>query len=181
MTGSGPCPAKEQQQFTFKGSSYVDSLTNLDIEIDIDTTQAQVEEKIDKRFRFYAFVISTYLGIIAIEILGNSLGLYHSLNLTNSLSLAVRFIMLYAWFIGNEAVERKSVGLQIRFQGLLILFVLYHVVICGQIVLESYTTIPYFTYVCFGLNFIYGIGIPVIIYSIGDDLRRVFQKINNSD
>ena len=97
------------------------------------------------------------------------------------ISLVIRIVMLLSWLVGNEAIERKSLDLQIKFQGLLILFALYHLVVCGQLVLESYVTIPYFTYVCFGLNFIYGIGIPMVIYSIGDDLRRVFQKINNSD
>lgn len=138
--------------------------------------QNKVDQEIDGKFQCYACVIYTYLVIIALEAFGNLLSFVAHPNLKTAFALAITVAMLLSWIVGRQAKNKKDISTQIKFQGLLILFVIYHVVMIGTIIAESYSTIPYLTFTAFALNIIYGVMIPLVMYSTGDDLRKLMEK-----
>lgn len=145
--------------------------------LDIETEdQKKIGQEIESKFQCYTAVIYTYMVIVALEAFGNLLAFIAHPSIKGGMMFAMTLIMLAAWIVGRQAKNNKDSSMQVKFQGLLIFFVMYHVSMIGLIIAESYTTIPYLTYTAFALNLIYGVLIPIIMYSAAEDLRKLMEK-----
>ena len=149
--------------------------TNTSIEISPDNKN-NLYKHLDKKFQCYTYIIFLYMAVQTFEVLGNAFVLFAKPSVSEFLSLMIRIILLYIWHFGQKSMESKNINFLVRFQGFLVLFIVYYFFMCGAIVMESDNTIPYFTLASFGLNLIYGILIPILVYFITDELRKIFEK-----
>jgi len=130
----------------------------------------------DSNFKLYKYVLYVYLIIIGFLLARSALQVHSGMNrifpvIAYTLSFAV-------WFYGKQALSTRSSMSQKIFQGLLILFMIYHAFVCGRIILDSYVIMPNMTFSSFGLNAIFGILVPVVIYYEADKLRQMFDGAN---
>lgn len=135
-----------------------------------------LDYELERLFRLYRYVIYVYLFIDGIQLLKGALDLVASPSAEKALAITVTIFSFSVWFVGNHAIMFRSARDQFRFQGLLILFMSYHAVICSQIVQDSYIVIPNLTLSNFGLNAVFGILIPVLVYYRADELRLIFEQ-----
>jgi uncharacterized membrane protein YhaH (DUF805 family) len=133
------------------------------------------DSELERLFRLYRYVIYVYLFINGIQLLKGSFDLVQSPSGEKAFAVTVTIFSFLVWFLGNHAIMFRSARDQFRFQGLLILFMVYHAVICSQIVQDSYIVIPNLTLSSFGLNAVFGILIPVLVYYRADELRLIFE------
>ena len=146
------------------------------VAIDINAENQRVDQEIDNKFQCYSCIIYIYLVLTSLETLGGLVTVISMPTLSSVFSLLITIGMFYIWCVGLQSHNAKDAGLQLRFQGLLIPFIGYYIVICGLIISESYSTIPYLTMVSFTLNILYGILTPVVMYYSANDLRKVMEE-----
>jgi len=130
----------------------------------------------DSNFKLYKYVVYVYLIIIGFLLARSAL--QFTSGMTKVISIAIYAFSFFIWFYGKQALSYKSSGSQKIFQGLLIMFMIYHAFVCGRIILDSYHIMPNMTFSSFGLNAIFGILVPVVIYYEADKLRMIFEGTN---
>jgi len=132
----------------------------------------------DSNVQIYKYVIYAYLVINGFMLVKGALDLMKHSGTNWIMAVMISLISFSIWFFGSIAFTTKSARTQTNFQGLLILFMCYHVIYCCKVVWNSYTVLPNVTFSSFGLNAIYGVVVPVLIYYEADKIRQIFEGAN---
>ena len=135
----------------------------------------RIDHEIDSNFKLYKYVIWVYCFISLLQMAYYAHSILQGFHIVKLMNLLIYVISFAIWFYGSQGLYFRSPGYHYRFQGMLIVFMLYHVVVCTRIILDSYTVIPNMTFTSFGLNAIYGIFIPVLVYYRADELRSFLE------
>lgn len=134
-----------------------------------------VEHEIESNFKLYKIVIWVYCIISLLQIAYYAHSILQGFQLGKLVTLMIYVISFAIWLYGSQGLWFRCPKYHYRFQGMLIAFMLYHIVICARVILDSYTVIPNMTFTSFGLNAIYGIFIPVLVYYRADELRSFLE------
>jgi len=139
------------------------------------------DSEIENNFQLYKYVIYIYLMINGVQLVRNAFDLHSSPAITfkKVAPIVIYLLSIFVWLYGRLAHASRNPKKQFRFQGLLIVLMVYSVYVCANIIGESYIALPNLTMSSFGLNAIFGILIPVLVYYRADELRRIFETKNH--
>ena len=139
-------------------------------------TKDSYEFVIESGYQLYKYLTYLYLIINGFQFIRSAVDIYtNGFSAKRILPMAFYIVSFSVWLFGKIAFNYRNPKYQLRFQGLLIALMIYHLLLCLDIIVESYDALPNVTISAFGLNSIFGVAIPVFMYFRANNLRIIFE------